>query len=254
MVQGITNNLVKSNRYVVRFAQNLDEVKQAQRLRFEVFNLELGEGLSSAYENQMDVDDYDEQCHHLLVIDKKSEKVIGTYRMQTYTVAQKYLGFYTANEFDLSSISDDIITKSTEVGRACIAKEHRNGRVLFLLWRGLAAYMNQMDTRYLFGCCSITSQIPKKGWEVMNYLRDNDHLHPEIMVETTSKFDCPKPDDLTDKDGLDTELPQLFRLYMDIGAKVCSPPAIDREFSTIDYLILLDKDNIDERTRMLFFR
>ena len=254
MVQGITNNLVKSNRYVVRFAQSVEEIKQAQRLRFEVFNLELGEGLSSAYENQLDIDEYDEQCHHLLVIDKKSEKVIGTYRMQTYTVASKRLGFYTGNEFDLSSISKDIITKSTEVGRACIAKDHRNGRVLFLLWRGLAAYMNQMETRYLFGCCSITSQDPTEGWKVMDYLQQKNHLHPNIMVETTKKFDCPKPNGPTVKAGDDTELPQLFRLYMDIGAKVCSPPAIDREFSTIDYLILLDKENIDERTRMLFFR
>lgn len=254
MIQGIANNLVKSNRYVVRFAQNEEEIKDAQRLRFQVFNLELGEGLSSAYDNQLDMDAYDEQCHHLLVIDKKSEQVIGTYRMQTYATASKKLGFYTGNEFDLSSIDDEIITKSTEVGRACIAKEHRNGRVLFLLWRGLAAYMKQMDTRYLFGCCSITSQDAIEAWKVMDYLYQKNHIHPDIMVSTTEEYRCPKPSNLPSNAGDDVELPQLFRLYMDIGTKVCSPPAIDREFSTIDYLILLDKDNIDERTRMLFFR
>lgn len=253
MIKGIPNNLVKSNRYLVRFAQNKEEVKRAQRLRFNVFNLELDEGLSSAYEDQLDVDKYDEQFHHLLVIDKKSEEVIGTYRMQTYAVASESLGFYTANEFDLSSISDEVMTKSTEVGRACIAKEHRNGRVLFLLWRGLAAYMNQMNTRYMFGCCSITSQDTQEAWEVMAYLKKKNYLHPDIMVEATPKFNCPKPSNMPENAGENTELPQLFRLYMDIGTKVCSPPAIDREFSTIDYLIILDKDKIDERTRMLFF-
>jgi len=253
LIKGLPNNLVSSNRYIVRFAENEREVKEAQRLRFEVFNLELGEGLPEAYEDKLDSDKFDVQCHHLLVIDKKSDRVIGTYRMQTYGIAQKQNGFYTAAEFDLSSIPGRILKESAEVGRACIDREHRNGRVLFLLWRGLAAYMNKMDVRYLFGCCSINSQNPEEAWEVMAYLRDKDLVHHEIKVDTTQNFSCPV-DETNIKYKEETELPQLFRLYMDMGARVCSPPAIDREFRTIDYLVLIDKENLDERTKMLFFK
>lgn len=253
MIKGVRNSLVNSNRYIVRFAQNKADVRAAQQLRFEVFNVELGEGLQSAYENRTDADRFDLQCHHLLVVEKQTDEVIGTYRMQNYTMAREQQGFYTDAEFDLSLIPDTILQQGVEVGRACIAKDHRNGRVLFLLWRGLSQYMLQMNARYLFGCCSITSQDPKMGWRVMKYLEAGDHLHPSIMTTTRPAFDCPDVE-LSEEGAADVELPQLFRLYIDLGAKVCSPPAIDREFKTIDYLILLDIEALDERTKMLFFK
>jgi putative hemolysin len=34
--------------------------------------------------------------------------------------------------------------------------------------------------------------------------------------------------------------PKLLRTYLAIGAKICGPPAIDREFRTIDFLTFLD--------------
>jgi putative hemolysin len=34
--------------------------------------------------------------------------------------------------------------------------------------------------------------------------------------------------------------PKLLRAYLGLGAKICGPPAIDREFKTIDFLTLMD--------------
>lgn len=253
MVQSIKNNLASSNKYVVRFARDTGEIRAAQKLRFNVFNLELGEGLESAYENRYDSDKYDEQCHHLLVLKKDTEKVIGTYRMQDYEMAENGNGFYTADEFDIQSMPKDVLLRGVEVGRACIARDHRNGRVLYLLWRGLAEYLNQKNAHYLFGCCSITSQSREEAWEVLDYLKNKGLYHSSIYVEVKQKYKCPetKRDDEAWKR---VKLPQLFRLYMELGAKICSPPALDKEFKTIDYLVLLDIRNLDERTRLLFFK
>lgn len=253
MIKGISNNLAAGNRYTIRFAQSEDEIRSAQQLRFEVFNLELGEGLAESFHKQLDIDEYDEQCHHLLVIEREKSTVVGTYRMQTYELAQQTKGFYTAGEYDLSGIPESILKKSVEVGRACIDKGHRNGRVLYLLWRGLAEYLKQMNAQFLFGCCSITSQNSAEAWLVMEYLKQNNCVHPDIYVDTNPKHQC-KETETEDGAWKDVELPQLFRLYMDLGAKVCSPPAMDREFKTIDYLILLDVEKLDERTRLLFFK
>lgn len=237
---------------MLRFAQNKDDLRAAQRLRFNVFNIELGEGLESSQEDGLDADKYDEQYHHLLVIHKKTGNIIGTYRVQTYDIAKQHKGFYTSEEFNLETIPDEILDNSVEVGRACIASDHRNGRVLFLLWRGIAQYMIHMKRRYLFGCCSLTSQSASEAWTVMKYLEMNNYMHDILLVSTTGKYQCEKV--ATDeKQAQQQTLPQLFRLYMDLGAKVCSPPAIDREFKTIDYLVLLDVNQLDERTRMLFF-
>ena len=35
-------------------------------------------------------------------------------------------------------------------------------------------------------------------------------------------------------------LPKLFRAYMSLGAQVISEPALDREFGTVDFLVMLD--------------
>ena len=252
MIRGIQHDLISNNKYLLRFAQDENDITAAQRLRFNVFNIELGEGLKRSEEQGLDADKYDEQCHHLLVIHKETANIIGTYRLQTYDTAKQREGFYTANEFNLNSIPAEVLSESVEVGRACIAAEHRNGRVLFLLWRGLAKYLISMNKRYLFGCCSLTSQSAAEGWNVMKYLEMKNYIHDRFMVTTTAKYKCNKV--AADENRVaEISLPQLFRLYMDLGAKVCSPPAIDREFKTIDYLVLLDINTLDERSRMLFF-
>lgn len=253
MNKGLSGQLTSSNRYSVRFAETKSDLRAAQSLRFRVFNLELGEGLTESYENQLDADKYDRQCDHLMVLERGSDDVIGTYRMQTYDTASKNHGFYTADEFDLSDLPAEMLKQSVEVGRACIEKEHRNGRVLYLLWRGIAEYMKLTSSRYLFGCCSITSTDPREGWIVMDYLRHNGHLHKKYYLNTTSEYEC--PESKRSKDAWQAiRLPQLFRLYIDLGAKTLSKPAIDRKFKTIDYLIVVDIKQLDERSKTLFFR
>ena len=49
------------------------------------------------------------------------------------------------------------------------------------------------------------------------------------------------------------KLPKLFRIYLRHGALVCGPPAIDREFKTIDYLVLFDVNAMSERQIRTFF-
>lgn len=246
-------HLLISNRYLVRLAETDEDIKKAQALRYRIFNLELGEGLSSSEETKLDADKYDSQCDHLLVIDREEDGVIGTYRMQTYKTAQNQGGLYTSDLFDVEGIPENILQQSVEVGRACIERGHRNGRVLYLLWRGLAKYLSMTGSRYLFGCCSITSQDPREAWVVMDYLRQNRYLHEDFKIESKESYHCEQVERDTEAWKTIT-LPQLFRLYMSLGAKVLSKPAIDREFKTIDYLVMLDVEKIDERSRMLFFK
>jgi putative hemolysin len=36
------------------------------------------------------------------------------------------------------------------------------------------------------------------------------------------------------------KIPRLLTAYLSVGAKICGPPAIDREFKTIDFLTVMD--------------
>jgi len=239
-------------RYLVRFARTRAELDAVLKLRFEVFNLELGEGLDSSYRTGRDLDEFDEFCHHLIVFDTTDDRIVGTYRCQTFEMASAGAGFYSANEFDFSHIPSDILASSVELGRACIAESHRNTFVLFLLWKGLAMYMAHTGKRYLFGCCSLTSQDAREGRRVMQLLEEGHHLHPTINIPPVKDMAC-YDDDFEIDETVDAQIPKLFRTYLRFGAKVCGPPAIDRLFKTIDYLVLFDVGGIDAQTRKTYF-
>lgn len=224
--------------YLVTFAQNAGDLDAVLRLRFDVFNLELQEGLAASYQTGRDEDPFDPVVHHLTVLKMPERRVVGTYRLQTAAMARQHHGFYTATEFDLSWLPAALLDQSIELGRACVAREFRNRLVLFLLWKGLAAYMLHHQQRYLFGCCSLTSQDPAEGWRAMRYLDANGHVHPEVRVTPKPGWACEQPAGLTDDP--DVRLPILFRTYLRYGAKVCGPPVIDRQFGTIDFFVLLD--------------
>lgn len=234
----------KKSRYITGFASSMRCVEAAQRLRYEVFNVELGEGLAESEKTGLDRDIYDEQMTHLVMIDGASKELIGTYRMQTIDQAVKAGGIYAAQEYDLKPLSP-YFNKLVELGRACLAINHRNMATLIQLWLGIGAFMNIHQSRYLFGCCSLTSRDPDDGWRAMKTIRRKKALHPELMLSATDSYNCGKPSREHDTDlGKAAPLPKLFRAYLRLGCKVISEPALDREFGTVDFLILLDGDNV----------
>ena len=111
--------------YVVRLARNADEIRAAQVLRFEVFNLELNEGLSQSYATGFDEDPFDAVCDHLLVEHLPSQQIIGTYRVQTGASAARNLGYYCAQEFEFS-VYEPLRGEMIELGRACVHRQHQN--------------------------------------------------------------------------------------------------------------------------------
>ena len=243
---------LSENRYTVRFARNRQDLEALQQLRFEVFNVELGEGLEESFETGRDADRFDAVTHHLVIEERQTGRVIGTYRMQTSEMARANEGFYSADEFKLEGMPAHVLADSVEVGRACIAVDHRNRRALFLLWKGLAAYMLHNHKRYLFGCCSLTSQDPTEGRQVMEYLIANGHTLDPLAVRPQAGWECFDEDTPWDP-GAAVQIPKLFRLYLRYGAKVTGLPALDRFFRTIDYLVMLDVLELDGDLHKLYF-
>jgi len=226
--------------YKVRLASTPEDVRAAQTLRFLVFNLELQEGLEASFLTLRDEDAYDSACDHLIV--EHGTEVVGTYRMQTGTRAAAHRGFYSAQEFDLTPF-DAIRAEVLELGRACVHQEHRNLSVLSMLWRGIAAYARDHQCRYLLGCSSLTSQDAEVGLALYRMLSDR-HLAPEhLRTMPLPEWVCPEPTQLSDPAPV-PRAPKLLTAYLSLGAKICAPPALDREFKTIDFLTLLDLENL----------
>lgn len=233
--------------YTTRLARSGDEIRAAQALRFEVFNLELNGGLQEAYTTGLDEDVFDPVCDHLVIEHLPSHQIVGTYRMQTGLNAGAHRGYYSAQEFEFH-VFESARPEIIELGRACVHRQHRNLVVLGLLWKGVADYARENRARHLLGCSSITSQDPAVGASAYAELCRHYLAVPEYRTRPRPEYEC-------SLEHLTTEppkIPKLLRAYLAIGAKICGPPALDRQFKTIDFLTLLDLRELPSAVRQRF--
>lgn len=241
------HELVAGANYRVLVASTEEERSAVFRLRFQVFNLELKEGMDSAYETGEDRDQFDDVCSLIYVQHRATGEVVGTYRVQPGLVAARNYGYYSEQEFKFAAY-EPLRAQVLELGRACIDAQHRSFEVLNILWRGVATYAQEVGARYLIGCSSLTSQDPAEGWGVYKQLRP---FLVERALQTVPQpaYFLPPAAPLEH-----TRVPRLLRTYLAVGALICGAPALDREFKTIDFLTLLDFDAISPSARARFLR
>ncbi len=231
-----------TGRYELGLAEHLDEVRAAQRLRFEIFNLELHEGLAEAFTTGLDADEFDEVCDHLLVRDRETGRVVGTYRLQTGRSAAAHHGYYSAQEFDFHPY-EPLREQLVELGRACVAADHRNLSVLNLLWRGIARYAQAHGARYLTGCSSLTTQNEAGALATYRGLAASHLVEARLQTRPLAGWRCSAPNGR----AVALPVPKLLRAYLALGAKICGEPAIDRNFGTIDFLTWIDLRSLPVR-------
>lgn len=248
LVHDCADPLAATSLFRVGMAQTLEDVIECQRLRYLVFNCELGEGLDSSVRTGLDRDRFDFICDHLMVRDAATGKLAGTYRMQSGYRAKGNLGYYGEEFFDFSPF-EKMRGEVLELGRACVHGEYRNTNVLHMLWKGIVRYARSCGARYLIGCSSLSSQDENAGFALYEALREKYLAEPSLRT-LPLEGRCCKPSGAL---SAPPSPPRLFRAYLDISARICGPPAIDREFKTIDFLTLVDLRALPDRVRTRFF-
>lgn len=246
-----TKNQTNIRHLEVRLAENQYELEKALGLRYEVFNLEMGEGLAHSRQTRKDRDEYDFYCDHLIVIDKaQGEKIVGTYRILRREIAKQKIGFYSENEFNLQKIYT-ITDEMAEVGRSCVHHDYRDGSVISLLWAGLGKYMRDYHLRYLMGCGSVHSTDPILANKMYSFLKlKNGIISDELDVEPlyTHKLSGFHTNYIIeDERSLKKQIPPLLKGYLRLGAKMNSEPALDNAFGTMDFFIFFDRTGIDKK-------
>lgn len=234
----------------VSWARHADEVRQAQRLRYQVFADEMGARLNTPVPGH-DIDLFDNYCEHLLVRDAASQEVVGTYRVLTPAQARRVGGTYSDTEFDLVRLRG-LRERMVELGRSCVHPEHRHGGVIMALWGALAEFMvrNQLDT--MIGCASIpmlhngmvSGDVAASIWQQLK----STHLAPiEFHVRPRLALPVEELDS-----SLAVEPPALIKGYLRLGAKVLGAPAWDPDFNTADLPMLMRISDLPARYRKHF--
>ena len=252
-------SLLQLGNVEVRLASSQADVRAAQALRYQVFFSELGARDGRFDPAALDVDDYDSLCDHLLAIHHGpdgSSDVIGTYRLLRQTVADANRGFYSAGEYDLQNLLRHCPAALSgagqllELGRSCVAREHRNAATIGLLWRGIASYLEQHKILFMFGCASFPGTDPGVHAAALSYLAHH-HLAPEpLRVRALPGQHVPMewlPRDVYDAAATARLLPPLLKGYLRVGAMIGDGAFVDHQFNTIDVFVLMPIEKIARR-------
>ena len=229
------------SRLILGFAENASDLRAAQQLRFKVFAEEMGAQLASAADG-FDHDRFDPYCDHLLVRDERDGRVVGTYRILRPEAAERIGGYYSETEFDLTRLQP-IRHQLVELGRSCVDPEYRSAAVIGLLFAGIAQFMTEHRYEYLIGCASVSlgEGVPAVA-NLYLQLRGR-YLVPE---KWRVKPLCPLPLDVPE--GCEAaDLPSLVKSYLNAGAYICGPPALDAKFNAADLPLLLPMARLDLR-------
>lgn len=234
---------------VLQYARTPSEMREAQRLRHEVFAGEMGARVPGG-EHGLDVDDLDPYCEHLLVRESNGGRVVGTYRVLSPEQARRAGGFYSEREFDLSRLHH-LRGRIVEIGRSCVHPDYRNGGVIALLWSGLLRYARENGYDALIGCASVSMQDGGQlAVSLYNRLKRTNLSPAEYRVFPR----CELPLAALKSAGEDAKLPPLIKGYVRIGAYVCGAPAWDPDFNTADLLMMLPMSRIDARYAKHFLK
>jgi putative hemolysin len=231
----------------VAWARHQDEVRQAQRLRFDIFASEMGARLDTPLAGH-DIDMFDDYCEHLLVRDADTGIAVGTYRVLPPAQASRVGSTYSDTEFDLGNL-DALRPRMVELGRSCVHADYRQGGVILALWSALAEFMtrNRLDT--MIGCASIpmlhngvvSGDVAASIWQ---QLRASHLAEPHLRVTPR----LPLPIEQLDA-SLQVEPPALIKGYLRLGARVLGAPAWDPDFNSADLPMLMRIADLPPRYR-----
>lgn len=254
--------LIEAGRYEVRLAESEADVAAAQRLRYRVFVEEMG-AQASAEEAAVrrEWDEFDPHFDHLLLIDRQAQgdrldAVVGAYRIMTGSMARQGRGFYGASEYDLEKIVH-YPRETLELGRSCVAAEHRGGSGMHLMWTGLGRYVLEHGVEVMFGVASFHGTDMEPLAAPLSWLHHH-HLAPEdLRVRAQDahfqSMDLIPPDRL-DRPTAMRAMPALIRAYIRLGGFVGEGAFVDHDFNTVDVCLLMDTTRMVDRYRDFYSR
>lgn len=240
---------IETNQYVLKTARSMDDLLDVFGLRHRIF---LEDTACGAKSDGFDLDEFDDQCDHIIIIDKVTERVCGTYRLLSSLKTDE---FYSQTEFNMDHFLASPGVK-LELGRACIDYHHRNGAVIDLLWRGIARYVKLMKATVLFGCSSVKTVDFREARTLFDHLKEEDLHRDEFKIRSYGAFAVNIPEiSPYGQDQIDAKrlLPPLLRSYFSAGARVYGYPAFDRDFECFDFLTILDLHDLTPSFKRRYF-
>ncbi|WP_170439244.1 GNAT family N-acetyltransferase [Ruegeria arenilitoris] len=241
--------------FTVKLAETDEELRAAQRLRYDVFVRELGGGGEMVdHAEGLERDQFDPYFDHMLAHDDVTGEVVGVYRLLPGDRVAEVGRFYSEDEYDLTVLKNSG-RKLLELGRSCLHPDYRGGTAMYHLWNGLAKYVSEREIEVLFGVASFHGTDVKHLAQPLSMLHHNHLAPPELRVR--AQPDVYQNMNLVPKDALDRrsamlQVPALIKAYLRLGGFVGEGAFIDHAFNTTDVCLILDTTRMNERQRRIY--
>ncbi|WP_100643661.1 lysophospholipid acyltransferase family protein [Alteromonas facilis] len=261
-------HLVEYKQYDIYYgyqSQMPNVVTEIARLRESVFR-ELNEGSGEP----IDTDYFDSTYTHLFVFDREEKAIVGAYRMgQTdRLLANGDLSqLYLSRMFDFTPDFVNQQTPCLEMGRSFLIPRMQRSHVgLYLLWRGIGAFVSQFPQyRTLYGTVSISKMYDTRSVKLIEqaYVTPTQAVKPKtafLMADNAEIVDSTTQQSLIDylpallqsiePDG--KSIPILMKHYLRLGATFhCL--GIDANFNdTPGFLLSVDLPRAPEKQLQLY--
>lgn len=241
--------------FTVKLAETDEELRAAQRLRYDVFVRELGGGGEMVdHAEGLERDQFDPYFDHMLAYDDATGEVVGVYRLLPGDRVAEVGRFYSEDEYDLTVLKNSG-RKLLELGRSCLHPDFRGGTAMYHLWNGLAKYVSERGIEVLFGVASFHGTDVQHLAQPLSMLHHNHMAPPELRVR--AQPDVFQNMNLVPKDALDRrsamlQVPALIKAYLRLGGFVGEGAFIDHAFNTTDVCLILDTTRMNERQRRIY--
>lgn len=219
-------------RFEAKFVESGPLLEQAQVLRRKAFFNDSGK----------DEDAFDAFCIHIVIIDKETQKVVGTYRLLLGSVAEKNIGFYAETKFNIANIKKNCQGELLEMGRACVDEAYRRFPIINIMWQAIDSYVQAHNVQYVFGSSSVAKPSALKVGQLVKFFKENYYADSRFQVYPWEEAKYPYLKEASDFDEhtLWDAVPSLLRNYFKIGARVCGEPAWNKVFDTAIFFMMLN--------------
>ena len=251
-----------SPQFRVKLAQTEDELRAAQRLRYDVFVAEMGgSGDMVDHEARLERDAFDPFFDHLILYDdalihEGDSTVVGVYRLLPQEGAAKIGRYYSEDEYDLTPLRQSG-RRLLELGRSCLHADYRGGTAMYVLWQALADYVIERDIEILFGVASFHGTNIADIAAPLSMLYHRHLAPPELRVQaqphSAQTMNLISEADLDRKAAM-LAVPALIKAYLRLGSVVGADAFVDRRFNTTDVCLIMDTAKMNEKQRNLYAR
>ena len=223
--------VMRKGRWLVRPAETAEDLRAAQRLRWLCFS---GKGHEDDAAGNLDADQMDAVCCHVLIEDARTGQLAGCFRLLDLACGAEIDRSYSAQHYDLGALRQ-YRGRMVELGRFCVHPAHSDPDILRAAWAALTEHVDAVGAELLFGCSSFLGTDAAQHQEAFAMLHER-HIAPRRWlprVKAPEVFRFARLLGRPDPRRAMSAMPPLLRTYLLMGGWVSDHAVMDRDLGTM---------------------